>query len=226
MLNRKPAPDQTKRPDMNLGLLEKLTFTTPLWGALERLALPVILNRLHPLPPGMRVLEVGCGAGYNAVTLLRLGAAHVTATDADPVLLARAAKRLARHAQPHQYTAQVADAAQLPFPAAGFDAVLDAGVLHHVEDWRRAVEQIARVLKPGGLFYGIEFYRPLLENPVFQRLAPHPPHRFTHAELVSELRAHGFTLLKERSFPRSSANPPAGLVAARATATQLELAYD
>ncbi len=211
---------------MKLGLLEKLTFSTPVWGALERAALPAILNRLHPLPPGMKVLEIGCGAGYNAATLLRLGAAHVTATDADSTLLAKAAKTLANRAQPHQYQVLTADAENLPFPAATFDAVFDAGVLHHVEDWRRAIGQIARVLKPGGLFYGVEFYKPLLESPPVAWLARHPENRFTHTEFITELGANGFTLISNRQVPKSSGNPLAGLVAARTTATQLEFAYD
>ena len=211
---------------MKLGPLEKLTFSTPLWGLVERAALPRVLNRLHPLPPGMRVLEIGCGAGYNAATLLQLGAAHVTATDTDEALLQKAAYTLSRRAQPHQYELRLADAENLPFPAAGFDAVLDAGVLHHVEDWRRAVAQVARVLKPGGVFYGVEFYRPLLESRIMQWLAKHPDNRFTHAELVDELRANGFTLISSRAIPRTSGNPLAGLIAARITATQLEFAYD
>jgi ubiquinone/menaquinone biosynthesis C-methylase UbiE len=45
----------------------------------------------------------------------------------------------------------VADGERLPFADAAFDAVVSFGVLHHTPDTRRAISEIRRVVKPGGL---------------------------------------------------------------------------
>ena len=45
---------------------------------------------------------------------------------------------------------QVADATDLPFGDASFDAVLAVDFFHLVSEWRRAVEEAVRVLRPGG----------------------------------------------------------------------------
>jgi SAM-dependent methyltransferase len=56
-----------------------------------------------------------------------------------------------RHAHRKQMTVLRGDAARLPFAAGCFDGVLAKGVLHHVPDIKATVEEIARVLKPGGV---------------------------------------------------------------------------
>ncbi|HUW95391.1 MAG TPA: class I SAM-dependent methyltransferase, partial [Anaerolineae bacterium] len=45
------------------------------------------------------------------------------------------------------------DLVLLPFPSASFDAVLSCGVLEHVADERASLQEIKRVLKPGGFFF-------------------------------------------------------------------------
>ena len=58
----------------------------------------------------------------------------------------------------------VGDAERIDVPDASFDAVVDYGILHHVPDWRRALREIARVLKPGGMFYFEDILKGLTEN--------------------------------------------------------------
>ena len=55
---------------------------------------------------------------------------------------------------------QRADARDLPFPDAHFDLVMALYALHHVGGYRRALAEIARVTRPGGLFVFIEILRP------------------------------------------------------------------
>ncbi|MFQ6083608.1 MAG: class I SAM-dependent methyltransferase [Candidatus Aminicenantia bacterium] len=53
---------------------------------------------------------------------------------------------------------KVADATDLPFSENSFDAVFAFGILHHIENWQKAISEIYRVLKPGGYFSFEEFF--------------------------------------------------------------------
>jgi ubiquinone/menaquinone biosynthesis C-methylase UbiE len=101
---------------------------------------------------GMRVLEIGCGRGVGMEILLeQLGASEVVGFDVDPEMVTLARERTSRFGD--RARAFVGDAEQIDAPYASFDAAVDYGILHHVPDWRRALGEIARVLKPGGTFY-------------------------------------------------------------------------
>ena len=109
-----------------------------------------------PVSAGDRVLDLGCGAGRHAFEAYRRGA-HVVAADLDggeltPVRGMFAAMRAEGEAAPPAAAAPVtADATKLPFPDDSFDRVIAAEILEHVpRDWR-ALAEIARVLRPGGL---------------------------------------------------------------------------
>lgn len=142
---------------------------------------------------GAHVLEVGCGEGAGAQTLLaRLGAAQVTAIDLDPAQVRRAQRRL-RDEQ--RASVKLGDVTALPSADHSVDAVADFGILHHVPDWRRAVTEIARVLKPGGQFVFEEVTRHALDRASYQLLFEHPPEdRFTGHEFIEELERQGLAV--------------------------------
>jgi SAM-dependent methyltransferase len=134
-----------------------MTRTTPLdyagWretalGAVtERLERAAILELAAPLA-GRDVLDVGCGDGTYALAARRAGA-RVTAVDRSAAVV-RAARRRAEDARLEIFLG-VADALALPFPAGRFDVVLAVTVLCFVRDPRRAVAEMSRVLRPGGV---------------------------------------------------------------------------
>lgn len=139
-----------------------------------------------------RVLEVGCGRGVGVEVILdRLGAAHVTASDFDPAQVERAARRL--HGRPPgTYSLSTADASALDAADESFDAVVDFGILHHVPQWRVAVAEIARVLRPGGRLLFEEVPRHVLDTWAFRTFTRHPREdRFEAAEFTAELSRHG-----------------------------------
>jgi len=106
---------------------------------------------LRHLRPGMRVLDVGCGPGS-----ITLGFAEAVAPgeaigvdfQLSQVVQAQALSD-ARGIKNTRF--EVADAYQLPFPDGSFDAVFAHAVLWHLREPVRAVEEIRRVLRPGGI---------------------------------------------------------------------------
>ena len=107
--------------------------------------------------PGDRLLDLGCGGGRHAYEAMRRGAT-VTAVDADAAEIKDVSAFMsALHTEDQatkqsggKGTAGVADAGWLPFPDCCFDRVIAAEVLEHVNDDRRAMAELVRVLRPGG----------------------------------------------------------------------------
>jgi len=94
-----------------------------------------------------------------------------------------------------RHSVVVADAFRLPYLAGCMDAVFGFGVLHHVPDWRGAVSEIARVLKPGGLYFLEELYPVLYQNLLTRHILLHPREgRFGSADLKCGLRESGLAL--------------------------------
>jgi ubiquinone/menaquinone biosynthesis C-methylase UbiE len=101
------------------------------------------------LPPGARVLEVGCGAGGTAVALAQRGL-EVDATDSVPAMV-ELARRNAEQAQVgERIRTRVADVQALDFPDQAFELVIALGVLPWLPAPADAVREIERVLKPNG----------------------------------------------------------------------------
>ena len=89
----------------------------------------------------------------------------------------------------------VGDAQRLPYRDGVLDAVFGFGVLHHLPDWRGGVREIARVLKPGGIYCLEEFYPQFYQNFLARRLFLHPEHdRFYSHDLHQALKETGFWL--------------------------------
>jgi SAM-dependent methyltransferase len=136
-------------------------------GLQERLEIPLMIRALS-LPRGGRVLEVGCGRGIALPVLAeRLAPDMLFAIDIDPDLVELADQRVRALGVPA--TVGEADVRSLPFANESFDLVIDFGTCYHVgggvEGARSALSEVARVLRPGGLF--------VHETPVAQHLA-HP----------------------------------------------------
>jgi len=95
---------------------------------------------------GDRVLEVGCGTGSDLLQFGKHGAI-ATGVDVTPKHLELARERVGNLAKVVE-----ADATSLPFPDESFNYCYSHGVLHHIENPQKAVDEILRILKPGGRF--------------------------------------------------------------------------
>jgi ubiquinone/menaquinone biosynthesis C-methylase UbiE len=123
---------------------------------------PAFLAMLPPVD-GLAGLDIGCGEGANTRLLARRGA-RMHAIDVAPTFI--------RHAQaeeerdPQEITYYVGDGCALPFPGASFDFVTAFMSLMDMPDQGRALDESARVLRPGG------FLQFSILHPCFT-----PPHR-------------------------------------------------
>ena len=132
-----------------------------LGGALWAAGIQSDLRRLYgaaaeigTLPAGSRVLDVPCGGGV-ALRGLRPGQGiEYVAADIAPTMLERTMSAARGRGVEEQVVARVADVADLPFEDASFDLVVSFTGLHCFPDPARAVVEMMRVLKPGGVISG------------------------------------------------------------------------
>lgn len=100
------------------------------------------------------VLEIGGGSGAMAHGVARaFPTARLVVTDIDEAMAATARRLLAGHPN---VTVEHGDVTSLPFSDASFDAVTSYLMLHHVIAWPAALTEVARVLRPGGVFVGYD----------------------------------------------------------------------
>jgi SAM-dependent methyltransferase len=157
------------------------------WYAGQRDVARALLEPSVAGAPARRVLDAGCGTGFNLVALAPLGRAL-------GIDLAPEAIRFCRE---RGVTVARASLLALPFPAASFDAVTSFDVIYHdwVTDDRAAVREMARVLRPGGVLLvrvpALEALRGAHDAEVLTR------RRYTRGELEALLVGCGLGL--ERS---------------------------
>jgi ubiquinone/menaquinone biosynthesis C-methylase UbiE len=162
----------------------------------------------------VRLLDIGCGAGRNAVPLARMGW-HVVGTDASQPMLRAAVAREGGH---HLRLAN-ADMAALPVPDRSFDFIVAHGIWNLARsgaEFRAAVREAARVARPGAALFLFTFSRHTLpaevepvagETFVFTQFSGAPQCFLTTSQLVDELGAAGFT--PDPQLPLRELNRPA-----------------
>jgi phosphatidylethanolamine/phosphatidyl-N-methylethanolamine N-methyltransferase len=159
---------------------------------------------------GGRILDVGIGTG---ISLTDYGRAHrIVGVDYSEPMLRKAHERIAEHKLAHVDALAVMDAQQLGFPDAFFDAVVAQYVITTVPHPEAALDEFARVTKPGGEIILVNHLgaeagpRRMLEQgfaPVARRLGWRPEFRWER--LAHWARSHGGVRVVERR-----AMPPLG----------------
>ena len=180
------------------------------WSELTRELIAV-----SQLEVGQRLLDLASGTGDPAVTLAdRVGpTGHVVVTDLSPQMIA-IARENAERAGLRNLSFDVVDAHALPYPDATFDRVTCRLGVMFFWDCQRALVEIRRVLKPGGIASFVAWgpveqneYLRMVMGP-FKKRQPPPvpppgapqPYRFGAAgSLSTELRAAGFSEISEET---------------------------
>ncbi|NUP33594.1 MAG: methyltransferase domain-containing protein [Streptomycetaceae bacterium] len=166
-------------------------------------------------PPG-RLVDLGAGTGAGTLALLtRFPDADATAVDVDPEMLARLAEKAERRGMGARVRTVQADL-DAAWPELGpADVVWASASLHHTADPLRALGEIARVLRPGGLFALLEmdgiprflpddlgFGKPGLEDRCHEAMARNAADHVPHlgADWDSVLATAGYTVVDAHTY--------------------------
>ena len=160
------------------------------------------------LPP-LDVADLGCGEGYLTIETARW-ARHVTAVDRSTGVLARA-KALAARRKCANITWKKGELEQLPIDTQSVDVALLSQALHHAADPTAAVDEAARILRPGGRLLILDL-RPHDETWVRDKLGDQWL-GFSDEQLDRLLAQAGFTDVKVTLGARGTNDPFAVVLA-------------
>jgi ubiquinone/menaquinone biosynthesis C-methylase UbiE len=143
------------------------------------------------IEPDHRVLDVGCGTGTLLVKLKRQhGVAQVIGLDPDPKAL-RARIKAARAAVSVQFDQGFAN--ELPYERESFNRVLSSFMFHHLDkpEREKMLQEVLRVLKPGGSLHFVDFIVDDASHRFFDRLfRSHAQMKDNSDERIRELMSH------------------------------------
>lgn len=137
--------------------------------------------------PGMKVLDLGGGPGIYSEAVSRKGC-EVVLMDSSSQMIEMAAKKEMKA------KLLVAEAHDIPFAVDYFDVILCMDALHHFKNREMALQEMARVLKPGGKLYIQEFDGRRLTTRilwVLERMVGERSYFYSPSELTDQLKALG-----------------------------------
>jgi arsenite methyltransferase len=164
------------------------------------------LVKLCQILPGYRVLDVGCGAGRTPVYLAKEYQLRVVGVDIHPGMVAASRELAQREKVDDMVSFWKADAQDLPFEDNSFDAVLAESVTAFPSNQQQAVNEYARVLKPGG-YLGMNESTYLQPNPPAEIQAWVSQEAAMHAQIHTSrgwqrlLENAGLEIMSVRLFP-------------------------
>jgi ubiquinone/menaquinone biosynthesis C-methylase UbiE len=134
-----------------------------IWRALGEFKRNDEISNLYD-PAGKNVLDYGCGPGYLTKYLFEEGAVHVTGIDVSEGEIEQARESAEKEGFADRSRFLAADAHATGFPDDSFDLIVGTSILHHL-DLRVALEELRRILRPGGRAV---FLEPLVHNPLLR----------------------------------------------------------
>lgn len=154
------------------------------------------------------VLDVGCGSGTTAIALCRALGCRVTGVDLSGVRIANAIDALEEEARAIQdrVAFEKASATDLPFDAATFSHAWSQATIYHVPDKVKVLEEVYRVLQPGGVFVFDDLTKPQpqigpeAQKFVYERLLYDTD--FSFESYQEALGAAGFEVLEAEDISR------------------------
>lgn len=191
---------------MKLNFVETVLVNNPARAALLR-ATVHWLYEAACAPQLGRVLEIGCGNGSGLALIdRRFGPAALDGFDLDERQVARAERRLATQLGQRPLRLWTGDALQLAAADGTYDGVFEFAIFHHIPQWRRALAEVRRVLRPGGYFLFEELSREFFHDTglfgsFLRHTTVHPwAEMFDFPSFRRELAAAGLKLVALRAY--------------------------
>lgn len=111
--------------------------------------------------PALRVLDVGTGTAQIPIELCRRpGPFHVVGIDLAAEMLKLATRNISRAGLQSRITIELVDGKNLPYADGSFDWVMSNSIIHHIPNPAICFQEMHRVLKPGGLWFVRDLFRP------------------------------------------------------------------
>lgn len=148
---------------------------------------------------GKKVLEVGCGNGGGAILINKFfKPSKITGIDIDPRMI-----NIAKSMKSKRCSFRTGDASSLNYKSNSFAGIFDFSIIHHLSNWKGAIEEIYRVLDNGGIAFIEDLSIESFQNPIvkrFQGYFDHPYNSmYTKKQFLDYMKKVGFKTLSYRS---------------------------
>ena len=180
---------------MKLNKLEFLAMNNPIRAFIQDKYELKILRAMTSMKNAQMVMEIGCGNGHGSRLIKKyFSPKNIIGIDLDERMIKIASKRNSDTSISYM----IMDASQLDFPDEYFDAVFDFGIIHHIPNWKDALREIERVLKPNGELIledlSIDSFTKGIGK-LWRILSDHPyPSMYTPEQFTDFLNKLGFTI--------------------------------
>lgn len=132
---------------MKLNKIEFMLMNNPIRAFVQDIHEVRILRKMSAIESIDKALEIGCGNG-NGTRLIKkyFKPININAIDIDEKMIKIAQQKN----KDKSIKFEVMSATELIFANNYFDAIFDFGIIHHIPDWKKCINELRRVLKPGG----------------------------------------------------------------------------
>ncbi|MBA7638297.1 2-methoxy-6-polyprenyl-1,4-benzoquinol methylase [subsurface metagenome] len=182
---------------MRLSRIEFIAINNPIRRWIQKIIEFQLLARFlekHNIDlNGSVILDAGCGSGYSTELIgSKYNPKELTAFDIMPEQIELAKNRY------KEARFFVGDVTEINLPSNKYDAVFVFGILHHVPEWKRALREIYRLLKPKGVLLIEEVNRDGVNFVEKHLHFSHPKEsRFDWRQFVEELQVVGFDIIED-----------------------------
>lgn len=161
------------------------------WFKGKRELIKIFFRKFYQSPKRPKIIDLGCGTGIVMQKFQKY--ADMSGVDFSQQAIDFCRRRGLKNVR-------MASLMKLPFPKNSFDAAFCLDVLYHkgISDDQKALKEISRILKPGGLLFITDSAMPILWSK--HDLASHAARRYSKRELVKKLKTAGFRIKKVSYF--------------------------